>query len=312
MPNKPRQKGAAVRTVAPLVPLAIALIHGGFTGTSVISSREATNQAFADRAHELAANATKTATHQCQNVSNAQECHTSYEEGCTDSDKPNTYDAYLGYLKNLLPAPDASETQITASLSLLDDFQEFDQKSIAMDLGKQKQKAFADSLADIGQGNIYEAVGYIYYAIPGGVETCNCKLKKLEDRDFHIGLGFDATVANSIERGDIKNRGPDADPVVQQTSVIVEMTPFYRSTFHPGWTLPKVQQLEGHQVKVVGQLIVDNEHNTADQNCAFPDHGEECWRGSAWELHPVTNVYVCATAQTCAADTSDGWVPLGQ
>jgi hypothetical protein len=37
---------------------------------------------------------------------------------------------------------------------------------------------------------------------------------------------------------------------VQQTSVIVEMTPFYRTTFRPGWKLAKVQQLEGRQVKV--------------------------------------------------------------
>jgi hypothetical protein len=192
-------------------------------------------------------------------------------------------------------------------LKSLDDFQSFDQKSIALDIGKQKQATFAESLADIGQGNIYEAVGYLYYAIPGGVETCNCKLKNTEDKDFHIGLGFDAETAKSISNGDIKNRGSDIDPVVQQTSVIVEMTPYYRSIFHPGWTLPKVQQLEGRQVKIVGQLIIDNEHNTADQNCAFEDHGEECWRGSAWELHPVMAIFICSTAQPCEGNGT-GWV----
>jgi hypothetical protein len=304
MPTKPRKAGSAVRTIAPLVPLAIALIHGGVTSTP---GKINPAGGAGDRAHQLAANAQKAVTHHCENVSNAQECHRTYEEGCTDSEKPNTYDAYLSYLKNLLPTPDVSEAGVSGTLSTLADFQDLDQRSIALELGKQKQAAFAESLADIGQGNFYQALGYIYYAIPGGIETCNCKLKKLQDKDFHIGLGFDTSVAGSIQRGEITK---DTDPVVQQTSVIVEMTPFYRATFHPGWTLPKVQELAGRQVKVIGQLIVDNEHNTADQNCAFEDHGEECWRGSAWELHPVTAVYVCPAAQTCTADKSDGWVSL--
>ena len=38
MPSKPRTTGSAVRTVAPLVPLAIALIHGGLTSTSATST----------------------------------------------------------------------------------------------------------------------------------------------------------------------------------------------------------------------------------------------------------------------------------
>lgn len=293
-----------VRSLGPLVPLGVALLHGALTSPTTPSPRMVGS---ADRAHQLASHAIQTVTHQCENVSNAQECHKAYAEGCTNSDKPNTYDAYLSYLKNLLPSP--AESQPVGSLTSLENFQELDAKSIALELGKQKQAPFANDLADIGQGNIYEAIGYLYYAIPGGVETCNCKLKNAQDKDFHIGLGFDSQVAQSIVNGEIKNRGADTDPTVQQTSVIVEMTPYYRSQFHPSWTLPKVQQLEGRQVKVVGQLIVDNEHNTADQNCAFQDHGEECWRGSAWELHPVITIYVCSTAQPCSAD-SQAWTSL--
>jgi len=295
----------AVRTLGPLVPLGIALLHSAVTAPTTPSAKSV--PAMSGRAHELAANAGKAMTHHCEGISDSQECHKAYAEGCTDSSKPNTYDAYLSYLKNLLPPPDGM--QIAATLKSLEDFQSFDQQSIALDLGKQKQATFANALADIGQGNIYVAVGYLYYAIPGGVETCNCKLKKIEDKDFHLGLGFDPQVAKSVANGEIKNRGSDVDPVVQQTSVIVEMTPNYRSAFHPGWTLPKVQGVEGRQVQVIGQLIVDNEHNTADQNCAFQDHGEECWRGSAWELHPVMAMYLCRAQHACAPDSSD-WVSL--
>jgi hypothetical protein len=249
-------------------------------------------------------------THQCEDVTDYESCHKSYAEGCTDSSKPNTYDAFLSYIKNLLPSPDSSEAESVGSLTSLADFQTFDRQSIALELGKQKQTPFAAQLADIGQGNIYTATGYIYYAIVGGIETCNCKLTNPSDRDFHIGLGFDPALAERIRNGEVVNRGKNTDAEVQQTSVIVEMTPHYRGQYHDTWTLPKVQQLEGRQVKIVGQLIVDNEHNTSDQNCAFDNHGSSCWRGSAWELHPVTQVYVCTAAQPCASDSNEGWVQL--
>jgi uncharacterized protein YraI len=263
-----------------------------------------------DRAHTVALKAPNAETHQCEDVTDFESCHKSYAEGCTDSSKPNTYDAFLSYIKNLLPSPTSSEAESVGSLNSLADFQSFDKQSIALELGKQKQAPFAGQLADIGQGNIYTATGYIYYAIVGGIETCNCKLTNPLDRDFHIGLGFDAALAEKIRDGEVTNRGKNTDPEVQQTSIIVEMTPHYRGQYHDTWTLPKVQQLEGRQVKIVGQLIVDNEHNTSDQNCAFDDHGVSCWRGSAWELHPVTQVYICTAAQPCKSDSKDGWVQL--
>jgi hypothetical protein len=300
--------GSAVRTIAPLVPLGIALLHGGLAPSSRPSFTPF-EAVHTDRAHDDAAHAKSVTTHHCEDIAAAQQCHKTYPEGCTDATKANTYDPYLNYLKNLIPPPEASQSELAGTLTSLDDFQQLDQRTIAMDLGKQKQAPFAYDLADAGEGNIYQAVGYIYYAKPGGVETCNCKLKKQQDKDFHIGLGFDPKVAGSIEQGDIQESGDNADPVVQQTSVIVEMTPSYRAAFHPGWTLPKVRKLVGQQVKVIGQLLVDNEHNTADQNCAFSDHDDDCWRGSAWELHPVMALYVCSAAASCSADSVQGWVP---
>src|SRR5206468_1819291 len=70
------------------------------------------------------------------------------------------------------------------------------------EVGKQ-QRDHAGQLADLGEGNLYELIGYLYYAMPGGNETCNCKLAKLPDKDFHIGIGFDPQLAASIENGDV-------------------------------------------------------------------------------------------------------------
>jgi hypothetical protein len=263
-----------------------------------------------DRAHTIASKAASVETHECENVTNWETCHSSYPEGCTNTATPNTYDAYLSYMKNLLPTPSSAESESSGFLTSIADFQAFDKQSIAMGLGKQKQVPFADKLADIGQGNIYTAVGYVYYAIVGGIETCNCKLTNPNDRDYHIGLGFDSNIADQISTGEITVKGSKIDTTLQRSSVIVEMTPHYRGQFHNGWTLPRVQELEGRQVKIIGQLIVDNEHNIAAQNCAFDDPGPACWRASAWELHPVAEAYVCTSAAPCVKDSTEGWVKL--
>jgi hypothetical protein len=62
---------------------------------------------------------------------------------------------------------------------------------------------------------------------------------------------------------------------------------------------------------VVGQLMVDNEHNVASQNCGHTPHTSSCWRLSVWELHPVTNFQVCTGADDLCTETSENWVELG-
>lgn len=265
-----------------------------------------------DRAHRIARDASDAETHFCGHIANSEACHDSFAEGCTLSQKPNTYDAYLNYFKNLTPSPDSAASQaVHTPLTSLEDFQKFDHATIELGLGKKRQVNFSPDLADIGEGNIYRVIGYLYYAIPGGIETSNCKLIDVDYRDYHIGIGFDPDMANDIANGTItiSKKDTDTDPI-KQASVIVEMTPHYRTQFHENWTLPRVQQLAGRQVKVVGQLIVDNEHNDAGQNCAFPNHDESsCWRASTWEIHPVTNFYICKT-QNCSANSDAGWVEL--
>ena len=86
------------------------------------------------------------------------------------------------------------------------------------------------------------------------------------------------------------------------------MTPHYRAKFRPGWTSDSLRKVLGRRVKVVGQLLADNEHNVKSQNCALgitPD----CWRATIWELHPVTQFQVCHSSHTCDVNSSD-WKDL--
>jgi hypothetical protein len=292
----------------------LSLAMPAFVQICVAQNSTASGSQQLDRAHYLATKAARAETHTCDNITGSDSCHHSYAEGCTTATRAGTYDAYLSYLKNLTPKPDTAESRVVAVFTSLKDFQDLDKKSIDLDLGKQRQKDFANDLADIGQGNFYSVVGYLYYAIPGGIETCNCKLTDPDDRDYHIGIGFDADTAAKIADGTITktHSGTGQRPTaIEQSAIIVEMTPHYRAQYHPSWTLSGVQQLVGKQVKVIGQLLVDNEHNEAAQNCAYPDAAKSsCWRGSAWEIHPVARFYVCTSGGTCAADSNDGWAEI--
>jgi len=195
----------------------------------------------------------------------------------------------------------------------LADFQNLDTQTQQIGIGKQRQKTFAKKLAALGEGDFFGVIGYLYYAEKGGIETCNCKLKNPSDRDFHLGVGFDLALATKIADGDVKAQSAQGQPPTEaeQRSIIVEMTPHYRAKYHSTWTLPKMENLVGRQVKVIGQLLLDNEHNDPNQNCAFDNADESsCWRGSTWEIHPVTRFFVCTNTSPCTAESDDGWTEL--
>jgi len=150
----------------------------------------------------------------------------------------------------------------------------------------------------------------ISISLPSGVESTNCQLKGDGNVDFHIHIGFDAAAAKRLREGWTPNK--DEKHGLQQQSVIVEMTPHYRLWEQPDWSIDTVTKVIGRQVKVVGQLVADNEHARAKDSCAHPNADKKnCWRASIWELHPVTEFYICGpnSDSTCAADSTN-WVKL--
>lgn len=146
----------------------------------------------------------------------------------------------------------------------------------------------------LGEGTGVKLIGFIAPdhgtpssgAHPGGVESVNCRLAKPEDRDVHIPI-----VARPEQ--------PECE------GVVVEPIPQTRAE-HPSWTTGPMRQL-AHQKKLVmfvGPLFWDNEHEV-NPDCGHLKSGQPK-RMSLWEIHPVTELYVCDSG-ACTANDHAGW-----
>jgi hypothetical protein len=117
--------------------------------------------------------------------------------------------------------------------------------------------------------------GWVVSVKMGSIETCNCRASDPRLRDTHITLA----------------PAPDA-PATQH--VIVEVTPRWRAwAARRGldWSTVGLRRaLYRHRVRVTGWLLFDREHLAESENTA-PGRFDN-WRGTAWELHPVTAITV--------------------
>lgn len=116
--------------------------------------------------------------------------------------------------------------------------------------------------------------GYVRDVKPGGVETTNCKCKDKALRDTHIELVLDPL-------NNDKNK-----------CVVVEVTPRIRSMMAQkgiDWSTPMLRsRFLGRWVSVEGWLLFDFEHSNMAEN-THPGNPKN-WRGTAWEIHPVTDI----------------------
>lgn len=280
------------------------------------------------RGHQLASQAGQQKAAKCPqpNKLTLQQCHDQFPDGCSGAANPN-YDAYLDFLKDQDPDPSLASTKNL----VVADFQSLEAQlpQLASKAGKGKAKSqplnqsnhatFANQLAGIGEGNIYTVIAYLYFAqdtsqaSPGHTskgETCNCRIADPTDFDYHIGLGFDANLAAQARSKHPK----ESDPLfaqLQKGTVVAEMTPYPRHTRHPNWTFNRVNSYQGEQVKVVGQLMVDNYHFQAKDDCGVHGATTNCWRSTVWEVHPLTKFYVCNVSSGCDASSPDSaWTDL--
>lgn len=296
MAAKPRSApGVLSRRVLPFAPLTLALLLQNATLPT------AGGRKSAPRAPAAAEMAT------CEDVETMEQCHTTYPTGCSLSDNPN-YDAYLNLLKNQLTPRTAP---VAGSFSSLADFEALDRR-LPAGLKKGNHESFSKELAALGEGRSFTATGFLYYVTQTGAESVNCNLTSPDAVDLHIGIGFDPAVASELLALRKARRGipTDLQRRLRTGSIIVEMTPHFRSTVGEQWSFDNVRAHVGEPVRVTGQLLVDNEHNVPSQNCALPGADtSKCWRGSAWELHPVTRFQVCASDSGCTASSGD-WSDL--
>jgi hypothetical protein len=301
----PTQKSKSGRTfarhVAPFAPLALALGMNAVPSNNTAPPENPPGLVEQDIPDNISAV-------KCdENIADSQECHANYPTGCS---KAAGYDAYLNSLKNLTPMP-------TTGVNFLDQ-SAFDNlnSSTPSELGQGNNHAtYKDQLSQLGEGKQFGIVGYLYYYQATGAESSNCELTGPDANggnvDFHIGIGFDSSLASQVDG----NSRPAAalKKQLQQNSVIVEMTPHYRARFEDGvWTLANLKPALGHKVRVIGQLLVDSEHNKPTDNCAVKGtaaQANHCWRYSIWELHPVTSFEYCAN-DSCTEATNN-WTPIG-
>jgi hypothetical protein len=296
--QNPQTGRTFTRNVAPFAPLALALLMNAVPPSS--SAGNGSELAQMDVPDNVTAV-------QCEdNIADFQACHSNYPTGCS---KAAGYDPYLNYLKNDLPSA------ATSGFTVLDQ-PAFDNLNTNTPSGlgqSNNHSSYKDQLNALGEGKQFGLIGYLYYYQATGAESSNCELtgpdKDGGNVDFHIGIGFDQSLTSQVNLK-IPSKPPKN---LQQNSVIVEMTPHYRAQFQPdAWTLANLKPALGHKVKVVGQLLVDSEHNKPADNCALDGttaQKNHCWRYSIWELHPVTSFAYCQD-DSCTQDSSD-WVPLG-
>lgn len=121
-----------------------------------------------------------------------------------------------------------------------------------------------------------ELTGYVYDVKVGGIETCNCKATESEFRDTHIEL-----LANPNKTAGWRR-------------VIVEVTPRIRKMMADkgvDWSTSKLKEtIKNKWVKVRGWLLFDTEHWYNAQNTN--PSGDNIWRATCWEIHPITNIEV--------------------
>jgi hypothetical protein len=117
-------------------------------------------------------------------------------------------------------------------------------------------------------------VGFVFDVKPGSNETVNCGASGVANTDVHIELTLDAQSTGKRQR------------------VVVEVTPRWRefvATQGRDWSTAALRtQLEGRCARFVGWLFFDEEHDDEAENTT--PGGDNNWRATAWELHPVTEI----------------------
>jgi hypothetical protein len=118
--------------------------------------------------------------------------------------------------------------------------------------------------------------GYVTEVRMSAAESCNCFSKEKENRDTHIEIVMDPM-------NPAKNK-----------CMVVEVTPRIRNIMAArgiDWSSKMLRKtLLGRWVKFTGWMLFDIEHSDEAENTK-PGRTRN-WRGTAWEIHPITDIQV--------------------
>lgn len=133
--------------------------------------------------------------------------------------------------------------------------------------------AAGDDRARWSESKAAAVEGYVVAVNEAGVEAANCFWPAR--RDIHIDLA----------------ETPASPP---NARLVTEVTPRWRESAAArglDWSADALRRaLVGRRCRVEGWLLFDLQHAEESENAAPGKAGN--WRGTAWEIHPVTNVRV--------------------
>jgi hypothetical protein len=125
------------------------------------------------------------------------------------------------------------------------------------------------------EGDGAEIEAYVADVKIGAVESCNCGRKDHWYRDTHIELTLDPMDASDKTK-----------------ILVVEVTPRFRQLMKDrgiDWSQQGLRDaFLGRWVRIRGWVFYDAMHDDESAQSG----SSRVWRGSAWELHPVTNITV--------------------
>jgi hypothetical protein len=173
-----------------------------------------------------------------------------------------------------------------------------------------------EKLKDLGEGEKITVIAYALVSRKGPKESCNCHLTAIKDKDNHIVLVEEETLAltaratrakpatSSHTAVKAKSAAQNTLAVREEQSETAEFTPRVRLD-HPKLAGSRLQSLIAAAprqvllVRVTGLLMFDSEHS----------QGRPLTRHNNWEIHPVMKLEFCPADETCTAESTN-WEDL--
>jgi len=143
------------------------------------------------------------------------------------------------------------------------------------------------------EGDLGRITAYCEDVKIGAIETCNCKVKDQWYRDTHIEL-----VLNPMDSAD------------KTKILVVEVTPRFRQKMKKrgvDWSNRALRDaFLGRWIMVTGYAFFDAMHEDESAQSG----NAHVWRGTAWELHPVTDIRVVKKPTTTAPPVATTPTPM--
>ncbi len=276
------RRGSSVRTIAPLVPLAIALLHGGLPSAATSESGGVLGS--------------------CTLPFDALRRNHAIDNSCSASGTASTAaQSAQNEAKNNFCA---TGKPVDLSFSSFADLQQATENARITFGGNSQLPANRDALHNlllipsrgtVGEGSVVRLSAYVmdaHFSNVGKGESVNCQQPGNENNDIHILLS-----QTPIPPGQKPTAAEECG------SVTAEISPHFRPDV---WNPENLNRNNAHIFRFTGQLFFDAAHRPC-----VGGTGANPKRISIWEIHPVYSVEICGDSNNaCSVESDQNWVPL--